>query len=548
MKKFISILLAMTLLCSTFMTTTVFATTDAKKETKIYFEVPELYGSPKSVYCYIYKVYGGKEIKRFNYGSNKTKCELVDEGRVLYAYDTAKLCLDSDTSGYAIDDNADYCAVFSVIYEGGENLQLNSMTFGSSCMGDEVYLDIPVGLEADFTARWKYNSENYGEAVHISGSGEITGEYYPVYQPREDIVANWLGTYAIYNEKEITTEFVTNLCDTVGADPQGVYDTYAQMYADELADPENNPTIAPLERVSILLGFENPAYMVVGTANLCGVDWTASPADAPYNMMTKVGDIYKKTFTDVQPTDNVQFKIINYTFEDEMPWWGCSDDKIFTFAVIDVCDITITYNPTTDEVEIIGDYVVIDSSFDFDTISIAGNGEGNWLNNFVWDTSQNHMTEIEENLYQITYEDIPAGEYYQFKFAADNSWKDNWGGVLTEFGVETDAMYNFDDNITFDLTSTSDVTITLDLRNYDGAQKSGAKFKVDITQQSMADANGDGAIDVNDATIIQKYAVGLVDEAQIDLDYADINADGIVNVEDATLIQKYLVGRYEIVK
>jgi hypothetical protein len=54
----------------------------------------------------------------------------------------------------------------------------------------------------------------------------------------------------------------------------------------------------------------------------------------------------------------------------------------------------------------------------------------------------------------------------------------------------------------------------------------------------LGDADGDGVITVFDATCIQRYLVGLVDE--INLAAADVSGDGI-DISDATYIQRYLV-------
>lgn len=54
------------------------------------------------------------------------------------------------------------------------------------------------------------------------------------------------------------------------------------------------------------------------------------------------------------------------------------------------------------------------------------------------------------------------------------------------------------------------------------------------------DANNDGAIKINDATIIQKFIAQLVDKSKLNLVNSDCNADEKVNVKDATCIQKYL--------
>ena len=39
-----------------------------------------------------------------------------------------------------------------------------------------------------------------------------------------------------------------------------------------------------------------PVYVVAGSEELCGVNWVGDPTQAPQNVMTKVGDVFKKTF------------------------------------------------------------------------------------------------------------------------------------------------------------------------------------------------------------------------------------------------------------
>ena len=56
----------------------------------------------------------------------------------------------------------------------------------------------------------------------------------------------------------------------------------------------------------------------------------------------------------------------------------------------------------------------------------------------------------------------------------------------------------------------------------------------------MGDANGDGKIDIMDATTVQKFAAELID---LDADHkaaADVTGDGKVDIMDATMIQKYV--------
>jgi hypothetical protein len=60
----------------------------------------------------------------------------------------------------------------------------------------------------------------------------------------------------------------------------------------------------------------------------------------------------------------------------------------------------------------------------------------------------------------------------------------------------------------------------------------------------LGDVDNDGVLSVHDATLVQKYIVGLVSSTQINLTLADINKDNSVDINDATCIQKRIVGLY----
>ncbi|MEE0869453.1 MAG: dockerin type I repeat-containing protein [Ruminococcus sp.] len=60
------------------------------------------------------------------------------------------------------------------------------------------------------------------------------------------------------------------------------------------------------------------------------------------------------------------------------------------------------------------------------------------------------------------------------------------------------------------------------------------------------DVNGNGLINIQDATEIQKFSVGInTPEVGSDLfELADVNDDGRISILDVTCVQKYLVGGY----
>ena len=59
---------------------------------------------------------------------------------------------------------------------------------------------------------------------------------------------------------------------------------------------------------------------------------------------------------------------------------------------------------------------------------------------------------------------------------------------------------------------------------------------------AIGDVNSDGDISVVDATLIQKYIVGLENLTDLQKKSAEVNDDNEISVVDATLIQKYIVG------
>lgn len=62
----------------------------------------------------------------------------------------------------------------------------------------------------------------------------------------------------------------------------------------------------------------------------------------------------------------------------------------------------------------------------------------------------------------------------------------------------------------------------------------------DVSEAKIGDVNNDGAVDITDATMIQKHIANIVDFTDDKKGAADINGDGVVNIFDATSVQKYI--------
>ena len=245
------------------------------------------------------------------------------------------------------------------------------------------------------------------------------------------------------------------------------------------------PTTAPAPAGS--------TYVVAGSEELCGVLWKGSPEEAPENVMTANGDgTYTKVFTDVQIADSLQIKVVENTADGGQNWIGDEGDNNITFNVVAACDVTVTYDSNTRKITVSGDGVQIVSDIEIKSMHAVGNGDPDdesWLNGVAWDPTANEMEQVADKVYEITYHNVPKFDNYQVKFAANGKWADSWGGAEENFtpesGVAFDAVYNGQNltvNVPYEL---ADVTLRIDLSNFNYATKLGAVATVTVTDASQ---------------------------------------------------------------
>ena len=246
------------------------------------------------------------------------------------------------------------------------------------------------------------------------------------------------------------------------------------------------PTTAPAPAGS--------TYVVAGSEELCGVLWKGSPEEAPENVMTANGDgTYTKVFTDVQIADSLQIKVVENTADGGQNWIGDEGDNNITFNVVAACDVTVTYDSNTRKITVSGDGVQIVSDIEIKSMHAVGNGDPDdesWLNGVAWDPTANEMEQVADKVYEITYHNVPEFDNYQVKFAANGKWADSWGGAeegfTPESGVAFDAVYN-GQNLTVNVPyEFADVTLRIDLSNFNYATKLGAVATVTVTEASQA--------------------------------------------------------------
>ena len=89
---------------------------------------------------------------------------------------------------------------------------------------------------------------------------------------------------------------------------------------------------------------------------------------------------------------------------------------------------------------------------------------------------------------------------------------------------------------------TAIIRLTSDSSNsYYGFSIDSIDYVAEPNALSLGDVNGDGEINILDATCIQKYIVQLEDFTDKQKEVADVNGDGTINIMDSTQIQKYIV-------
>ena len=299
-------------------------------------------------------------------------------------------------------------------------------------------------------------------------------------------------TLSLANAEGVTDEAQEEglVRDGVLAETSTTYSVETEIQAGKVSPvvpttPE--PTTAPAPAGS--------TYVVAGSEELCGVLWKGSPEEAPENVMTDNGDgTYTKVFTNVQIADSLQIKVVENTADGGQNWIGDNGgDNNITFNVLAACDVTVTYDSNTRKITVSGDGVQIVSDIEIKSMHAVGNGDPDdesWLNGVAWDPTANEMEQVADKVYEITYHNVPEFDNYQVKFAANGKWADSWGGAeegfTPESGVAFDAVYN-GQNLTVNVPyEFADVTLRIDLSNFNYATKLGAVATVTVTEASQA--------------------------------------------------------------
>lgn len=243
-------------------------------------------------------------------------------------------------------------------------------------------------------------------------------------------------------------------------------------------------TIAVLLTLCMVVSMFALAAVTVSVGAAAGETWSVMGSfnewTSDYDMTDNGNGTYTREIAEVTPGD-YEFKVRkNHNWD--VSYGKNGSNYEFTVAGVESTTVTIGFDSETKKITVTGEGVE-KFELNIEKIVVAGNGSqsSSFLKGESWEPGAdvNKMTEIESNVYQITYSDVAAGNY-QFKFAANGSWDVSWGKsgevVLNDWN---DAQYGgYGNDIYFTLQSEGDVTLVLDLTRFDSDTNSGAKYKI----------------------------------------------------------------------
>ena len=422
------------------------------------------------------------------------------------------------------------------------------------------------------------NQENYDKFVTVckTDSAPVSSEETTVAPTTEEAT-----TVAPTTEEVTTVAPTTEEATTVA--PTTEEPTEVPTTEEATTAPATEPTtVAPTtEPTTEPAPAADPIYVVAGSEEFAGLKWIGDPVGGAQNVMTKDGDLYTKTFTATPAGKDYQIKVVkNVEGTDpetgdkvwNQTWFGIGEEykDNLTFNVTDTCDVTVTFNPATNEINVTGDNVKVVTDLEVEYITAVGNGYEGWLNGVAWgvDAASNKMDKIADKVYKISYTNVVSSDSYEFKFAANGSWAASWGLPEGNNGApvgENYALTYNGQNMVLDTVALGyeegtplDVTLTLDLTNFDYPSKQGAKAFIQVTPQAPSDeatitassnicqANGTGTYKVGDKVSV--YYVLDTKDAQVedvewnlsfDKDALELNSltmpainDGFVNTDN----------------
>ncbi len=141
--------------------------------------------------------------------------------------------------------------------------------------------------------------------------------------------------------------------------------------------------------------------------------------------------------------------------------------------------------------------------------------------------------------FDFTYEDFGTDSNGVNCYAESGVYATS-GGTVTSFAPDKDGYAEI--YVSRQLGVDTKVMSYRYCRLKDGAHCDYGRIGDTLVGLTCGDTDLSGYISVTDATLVQKYVVGIENFDKLQLFNSDVNHDGEISVVDATLIQKYIVG------
>nr|WP_304029468.1 dockerin type I repeat-containing protein [Ruminococcus bromii] len=141
--------------------------------------------------------------------------------------------------------------------------------------------------------------------------------------------------------------------------------------------------------------------------------------------------------------------------------------------------------------------------------------------------------------FDFTYEDFGTDSNGVNCYAESGVYATS-GGAVTSFAPDKDGYAEI--YVSRQLGVDTKVMSYRYCRLKDGAHCDYGRIGDTLVGLTCGDTDLSGYISVTDATLVQKYVVGIEAFDKLQLFNSDVNHDGEISVVDATLIQKYIVG------
>lgn len=232
---------------------------------------------------------------------------------------------------------------------------------------------------------------------------------------------------------------------------------------------------------------EESVYTIAGNKEeLFGLIWYEYITED--NTMQKSGDVYVYELKDVQVQTDIEFKIIEHTSDGKTHEYGDGptshgDFRIFSeFRVAKACDVTITFNPDTKEINVLGDGVrsIKDDVYRVYAYSMYSDTFGTTIENPF--PIENEMTLGDDGVYSVTFKDVQPEEDLKINIS-----EEYYGDILLGF-----YGYNY---CTIDVITPCDVTVYFKKDSYS-------------LENSKIWAEGDGVVIRTKPLIYDLYVIG----------------------------------------